>query len=50
MQQILSQNTSILTISSHLSETMDISDRLLVVENGICTAEYEKDEFHQIVR
>lgn len=50
MQQIQSQNTTILIITSHLSETLDISDRLLVVENGVCTVEYEKNECHRMIR
>lgn len=48
MQQIQSQNTTILIVTSHLAETLDISDRLLVVEDGVCTAEYEKNDFHRI--
>lgn len=50
LKQIQGQNTTILTITSHLSETLDISDRLLVVEGGVCTVEYKKHEFHRIIR
>lgn len=50
MQKIQSQNTAILIITSYLSEILDISDRLLVVEDGKCTVEYEKHEFRQMIR
>lgn len=47
---ILKQGTAVLIVTTNVSDTLDISDRLLVVEGGVCTAFYEKDEFNRIVR
>ncbi len=49
MQEMQRQNTAILIITAHLSDTLDISDRLLVVEDGVCTAAYEKHEFDRFL-
>ncbi len=50
LQEMQRKNTAILIITAHLSDTLDISDRLLVVEGGACTAAYGKNEFGQLVR
>ncbi len=46
----LNRGTAVLIITANISDTLEISDRLLVVEGGTCTAAYEKHEFHRIVR
>lgn len=50
LRGILSQGTAVLMITTNVSDTLDISDRLLIVEKGACTASYEKNEFNRIVR
>ena len=50
LRGILSQGTAVLIITTNVSDTLDISDRLLIVEKGACTASYEKNEFNRIVR
>ena len=40
----------ILMITASVSDTMDISDRLLVVEQGKVAASYDRSEFKRIVR
>lgn len=50
LRGILAQGTAVLIITTNISDTLDISDRLLVVEKGSCTAAYEKNEFNRIVR
>jgi len=47
---ILAKGTAVLIINTNVSDTLDISDRLMIVENGNCTASYEKYEFNRIVR
>ena len=36
--------------TTNVSDTLEISDRLMVVEGGICTAAYDKPEFDRIAR
>ena len=50
LRQIQKQGTAILMITASISDTLDISDRLLVVEQGKVAAVYEKSEFKRIVR
>ena len=50
IRRILARGTAVLIISANVSDTLDISDRLMVVEDGVCTASYEKYEFNRIVR
>lgn len=50
IRMALNQGTAVLIISSNVSDTLDISDRLMVVEQGVCAAVYEKQDFHRIVR
>lgn len=45
LREILRGGTAVLIITSNISDTLDISDRLMVVENGKCTVAYEKSEF-----
>ncbi len=49
IQETLSQGTAVLIITANISDTLEISDRFLVVEEGVCTAAYEKEEFGRIV-
>ncbi|MDO4322591.1 MAG: hypothetical protein Q4C61_08675 [Lachnospiraceae bacterium] len=46
----LNRGTIVLIITANISDTLEIPDRLLVVEDGTCTAAYEKHEFNRIVR
>lgn len=50
LRQIQSHGTAILIITASVSDTLDISDRLLVVEQGRAISSYEKNEFNRIVR
>ena len=50
LREIQKQGTAILMITSSVSDTMDISDRLLVVEQGKVAASYDRSEFKRIVR
>ena len=50
LDEIQKQGTAILMITSSVSDTMDISDRLLVVEQGKVAASYDRSEFKRIVR
>lgn len=47
---VLKEGTAVLIITSHVSDTLGVADRLLVVENGTGTASYEKHEFNRILR
>lgn len=47
LRQILKSGTAVLIITANISDTLEIADRLLVVEHGLCTAAYDKDEFDQ---
>lgn len=48
LRGFLDRGTAVLIITANISDTLDISDRLLVVEDGTCTAVYEKQEFDRI--
>ncbi len=48
LQEILKTGTAILIITTNVSDTLMISDRLLIVENGTCVASYNKNEFDQV--
>lgn len=50
LREIQKQGTAILMITVSISDTLDISDRLLVAEGGKVSAVYEKNEFKRIVR
>lgn len=45
LREILKEGTAVLIITANISDTLEISDRLMVVENGKCTVSYEKSEF-----
>lgn len=50
IRQFLKDGTAVLIITSHVSDTLEISDRLFVVEQGACAAVYEKHEFNRIIK
>ena len=50
IRESLLQGTAVLLITTNVSDTLEISDRLMVVENGACTAAYDKAEFDRIAR
>lgn len=50
IRESLRQGTAVLLITTNVSDTLEISDRLMVVENGVCTASYDKKEFDRIAR
>lgn len=50
IRESLRQGTAVLLITTNVSDTLEISDRLMVVENGACTAAYDKAEFDRIAR
>lgn len=47
---MLKMGTAVLIITNTISDTLDISDRLVVVEGGSNTASYNKDEFYKFTR
>lgn len=48
LRQILKMGTAVLIITANISDTLEIADRLMVIEGGHCAASYEKGEFDQI--
>ncbi len=48
LRGILKTGTAVLIITANVSDTLDISDRLMVVEGGACVVSYEKNEFDQV--
>ncbi len=48
LREIVQAGTAVLIITANVSDTLMVSDRLLVVEGGACTAVYEKDGFDQV--
>lgn len=48
LRGILKGGTAVLIITANISDTLDIADRLMVVENGTCVVTYEKNEFDQV--
>lgn len=48
LREILKGGTAVLILTANISDTLDISDRLMVVENGACVVSYEKSEFDQV--
>lgn len=48
LRGILKGGTAVLIITSNISDTLEISDRLMVVENGVCAVSYDKSEFDQV--
>lgn len=49
LRWIADQGTAVLIVTTNISDTLDISDRLLVVEKGTCAAAFGKNEFNRIV-
>ena len=50
IRESLRQGTAVLITTTNVSDTLEISDRLMVVEGGVCTAAYDKPEFDRIAR
>ena len=48
LREIMKTGTAVLIITTNISDTLMISDRLLVVENGNCAVAYDKNEFDQV--
>lgn len=48
LRQILKMGTAVLIITTNISDTLEISDRFMVIEHGRCKASYEKSEFDQL--
>ena len=48
LREILKGGTAVWIISANISDTLEIADRLMVVENGTCVVSYEKNEFDQV--
>ena len=48
LREILKTGTAVLIITANVSDTLMVSDRLLVVENGVCAASYDKSQFDQV--
>ncbi|MDD7543434.1 MAG: sugar ABC transporter ATP-binding protein [Peptoniphilaceae bacterium] len=48
MESLVDSGKGIILISSYLPEVMGLSDRLLVMSNGIITASYGKDQLKEI--
>ena len=48
LREILKGGTAVLIISANIADTLEIADRLMVVENGTCVVSYEKNEFDQV--
>lgn len=48
LREIVQAGTAVLIITANVSDTLMVSDRLLVVEGGTCAAVYEKDRFDQV--
>lgn len=48
LRQILKMGTAVLILTANISDTLEISDRLLVAEHGACAASYEKDQFGEV--
>lgn len=48
LREILKMGTAVLIITANISDTLEISDRLMVIEHGRCAASYEKSEFDQL--
>lgn len=44
----LRSGSAVLLISTNISDTPDISDRIIFAEKGRCMAEYKKEEFYKI--
>lgn len=50
IRSMMHRGIAVLIITANVSDTLEVSDRLLVVENGTGVALYEKGNFHQIIR
>lgn len=48
LRQMLKMGTAVLIITANISDTLEISDRLMVVEHGRCAASYDKKEFGKL--
>lgn len=48
LRQILKAGTAVLIITANISDTLEISDHLMVIEGGRCAASYDKNEFDRL--
>lgn len=48
LRGFLRAGSAVLLISTNLSDTPDLSDRIIFAEGGRCVAEYKKEAFHKI--
>lgn len=48
IQELQNSGISVLILTSNIADNMDVSDRMIVLQNGAIAAEYEKEEFHKI--
>lgn len=45
IQELKNSGISVLILTSNIADNMDVSDRMIVLQNGAIAAEYEKEEF-----
>lgn len=48
IQELKNSGISVLILTSNIADNMDVSDRMLVLQNGAIAAEYEKAEFEKV--
>lgn len=48
IQELKNSGISVLILTSNIADNMDVSDRMLVLQNGVIAAEYEKEEFGKV--
>ncbi len=47
IQELKNSGISVLILTSNIADNMDVSDRMIVLQNGMIAAEYEKEEFEK---
>ena len=50
IKELMSAGISVLIVSTNCSDLLEVSDRVLFIENGKIKASYDKEEFHSISR
>lgn len=48
IQELKNSGISVLILSSNIADNMDVSDRMLILQNGEIAAEYKKEDFKKI--
>lgn len=48
IQELKNSGISVLILTSNIADNMDVSDRMIVLQNGAIAAEYEKEEFRKV--